>query len=366
MVKRIKKINKICIVGPLPPPLGGMAIQAQKLAFFLSRDGYDVYTVGTNPFSAKNSGFVSRIPGLRSIFNMLCFLKNLKTTLTHSDVVYFLTGFFNFFFWVTYPALILIRLSGKPVILSARGGDARRFFQKYKKLVLPVLKKVELITTPSGFLQDAFKDVLEIETVVIPNIADLDQFEFVERTVFRPRLLVTRSLEPIYDLETVIRAFDIVARSYPGAVLGIVGQGSQREKLEELANELKLEKKVTFYGQVSHDQIQKLYQDYDIYINASRVDNLPGVILEAYASGLPVVSTNAGGIPYIVDHSRTGLLSEVGDYESLAQNVRKIINNPELGKAFAHAGRKETKKYTWEHIGPFMGEVLEKAVRRRG
>ena len=353
------------MVSPYPPPYGGMAVQAEKLASLLAADGCQVSRVKTNPSDYPGSGVISRIPVLRTVVNLAVFLKNLRKELKEAELVYFFTGFFNFFFWITYPALLLIKLYRKPVILSARGGDARRFFQKYQKLVLPVLKKVNLITTPSGFLQDAFKDVLEIDTVVIPNIADLKQFEFKERSVFRPKFLVTRSLEPIYDVEIVIRAFEIVARNNEDAFLGIAGHGSQRGKLEQLVSELGLETRVKFYGQVSHEQIQKLYQDYDIYINASQVDNLPGVLLEAFACGLPIVSTHAGGIPYIVDHGRTGLLSKVRDHESLAQNVLSVIENPELGRALAQAGHAETVKYSWEHVGPVMREVLEKAAGKK-
>ncbi|WP_028575390.1 glycosyltransferase family 4 protein [Desulfonatronovibrio hydrogenovorans] len=349
---------KVCLISPFPPPYGGMAVQAEKLASLLSAAGCQVSRVRTNPSDYPGSGIISRIPVLRTMINMSVFLNNLRKKLRETELVYFFTGFFNFFFWVTYPALILILFSGKPVILSARGGDARRFFLKYKKRVVPVLRKVDLITTPSGFLQDAFKDVLEIETVVIPNIADLKQFEFKERSVFRPKLLVTRSLEPIYDVQAVIRAFQIVARSHPDALLGIVGKGSQRGKLEELVADLGLESKVIFYGQVSHDQIQKLYQDYDIYINASQVDNLPGVILEAFACGLPVVSTNAGGIPYMVEHGKTGLLCDVGDYRVLAENVLRILHDPDLGKSLALAGRAETSRYSWERIQPMMRNMF--------
>lgn len=355
---------KVCLVSPFPPPYGGMAVQAEKLGRLLRRDGYQVQTVPINPVSSGSNSFVSRIPGLRTAFNTFLFLKNLRQSLKNCDAVYFLSGFVNFFFWVTYPALLLIKLYQKPVILSARGGGARIFFLKYKRLVSPILTRLDMITTPSGFLQDAFRDTLGLEPRVVPNIADLEQFEFIPRERFQPKLLVTRNLEPIYDVASILKAFQIVAQKYPQASLGIAGDGSQRKALELLADDLHVADQVFFYGQVDHKGIQKLYQEYDIYVNASRVDNLPGVILEAFASGLPVVSTNAGGIPYIVEHGKTGLLSDVGDCETLAQNVLRVIENPELGQALAQAGQAETVKYTWDHVGPLLREVLEEVVRR--
>jgi glycosyltransferase involved in cell wall biosynthesis len=338
-----------------------MAIQAEKLARLLAQDGYSVRTVRTNAAPSAKAGLISRIPGLRTSKNLLRFLTDLRKALPHCDVVYFFSGFFHFFFHVTFPGLILINLHRKPVILSARGGDARLFFKRHRKWVAPILRRVDLITTPSGFLQAAFKDTLGLDTTVLPNIADLKQFTFMQRDVFRPRLLVTRNLEPIYDVACVINAFALVAQKYPDAVLTIAGHGSQRAYLEKLAADLALQNKVGFLGQISHDRIQQAYQEHDISVNASRVDNLPGTILEAFACGLPVVSTNAGGIPYLVEHERTGLLSPVGDSQALARNVLRIVAEPGLGRALAAAGRCETAKYSWEHVRPLLREVFKNA-----
>ncbi|MFP3982485.1 MAG: glycosyltransferase family 4 protein [Desulfurivibrionaceae bacterium] len=343
-----------------------MAIQAEKLAGLLREDGLQVETVRTNPLDSGNGRLAATIPGVRTVFNLAHFMLNLRKALKQCEVVYFFSGFVNFFFWVTYPALLLIKLYRKPVILSARGGDARRFFMKYKKLVFPVLRKVDLITTPSGFLQNVFKETLGLEPTVVPNIADIKQFEFILRKKFRPRLLCTRNLEIIYGVDCVIRAFQFVAEKYPDAHLGIAGEGSQRRYLEQLAHDLCISDRITFYGQLGHSGIQKLYHKYDIYVNASQVDNQPGVVLEAFASGLPMVSTNAGGIPYMVENEKTGLLSSVGDHEALAQNVLRVIQEPGLGEALAQAGLSETDKYTWEYVRPLMSEVFEEVGRSRG
>ena len=348
----------VTIVAPMPPPYGGMSIQAEKMSWLLQRDGYSVVTVATNQAAFHDDHFVAKTPVIRTFFNTLLFLRQLRDALRQTDVVYFLTGFVNFFMWITYPALVLIKLHRKPVILSARGGDARRFLTAYKRIVTPVMSKVDVITTPSAFLQKAFQETLQLDTVIVPNIADLEQFQFRDRKRFQPKLLVTRNLELIYDLETVLRAFQLIAREDPSAVLGIVGDGSQREKLEQRARGLEISEKVTFYGQLKHEDLPSLYDAYDIYVNASRVDNLPGVLLEAFASGLPVVSTNAGGIPFIVEDGVTGLLSDIGHSSALAQNVIRILKQPEFGRALAQAGRREALKYSWEHIGPMMSELL--------
>jgi glycosyltransferase involved in cell wall biosynthesis len=359
----LKKNNKtICIVSPLSPPDGGMAIQAEKLVSNIRAEGWRVIPVRTNPDLPKSLKIFSDIKGLRTIARVFIFLRNLNRVLPQVDVVYFLTGFFNFFFWVTSPALILIKLHGKKVILSARGGEGRLFFQKYGLLIKPILKRVDAISVPSGFLKEAFKEVLDLDAVVVPNIADFSQFKFRPRRPVRPKLLVTRGLEEIYNVGCVIMAFKKVHDYFPVSSLGIVGDGTQRAALEKLVTELNLSDHVTFHGKIEHAKIQDYYDKYDIYVNASHVDNLPGVILEAFASGLPVLSTRAGGIPYMVNEGVTGLLVDIGDSEALGEKVIELVKDPGLASMLANNARIECQKYLWENVKVALLPILERYI----
>lgn len=335
-----------------------MAIQAEKIATLLRESGFQVITVKTNTDIPKNYNFLSKIKGLRTLLNLFFFLKHLHKTLPHVQAVYFLTGFFNFFFWVTLPAILLIKIHGKKIILSARGGGANEFFRKYRLFLRPVFKRVDVIIAPSGFLQDAFLKAFNIKPVIVPNIADFKQFKFRERRSIAPKILTTRSLEEIYNVGCVIRAFEKIHERFPESKLGIAGDGSQRKALEQLVLDLGLKDCVTFYGSIQHSSIQDLYDQYDIYMNASNVDNLPGTILEAFASGLPVVSTNPGGIPYMVENGKTGLLVEKNDSDALAKKVIKLIENSELALSLSRNARKECEKYSWEYVKKVLLPLL--------
>lgn len=352
----------ICLVSPFPPPMGGMAIQAVKLAALLEGAGYRVLTVRTNADFPAPLAFIRNIPGLRTLVNSLLFLVHLHGAARQTDVVYFLTGFFNFFFWITYPALLLCKLAGIPVILSARGGAAADFFARYKPLVAPVLRRVERITTPSGFLQQAFVDAFAITPTIVPNIADFDQFHFRLRETLAPKLIVTRSLEEIYNVGCVIRAFARVKARFPEATLAVVGDGGERRRLEELTRELGLASAATFHGRVDHAGIQALYDENDISVNASNVDNLPGTILEAFACGLPVVSTRAGGIPYMVEDGVTGLLVDLDDDEALAARVLDLLETPDLAQRLIANGRKGCEKYSADRVREILEPLLTEVV----
>jgi glycosyltransferase involved in cell wall biosynthesis len=354
-----KREKSICLISPFPPPYGGMAIQARKISSLLRESGFNVFEVKTNPELPKGPSVIAKIKGFRTLLRLFSFLYHLHKVLPHVEVVYFLTGFFNFFFWVTYPALILIKIHGKRVILSARGGEGGKFFRRYGILVGPILRRVDTISVPSGFLQDVFKEILNIEPIVIPNISDLQQFSFRERFPVQPKLLTTRNLEAMYNVACVIKAFKEVRRHFPESILGIVGDGSQRKLLEKMVRDLGLKDCVTFYGRVEHAEIQNLYNQYDFYMNASNVDNFPGSILEAFASGLPVISTSVGGIPYLVKDGVTGLLVQMNDYVALAEKVVQLVREPDMALTLAQNARDECEKYSWEHVKTVLFPILE-------
>jgi glycosyltransferase involved in cell wall biosynthesis len=148
----------------------------------------------------------------------------------------------------------------------------------------------------------------------------------------------------------VIRAFEIVKKRFPAASLTLVGSGSLETSLRALVSQLGLTSSITFAGAVGNQEIHRFYDENDIFINASEVDNLPVSILEAFASGTVVASTSPGGIPFLVEHSRTGLLSPPGSTQELAQNVIDIVDDQESAEAMAMAAYEEFKRRTW----PFL------------
>ncbi|HEX5886230.1 MAG TPA: glycosyltransferase family 4 protein [Pyrinomonadaceae bacterium] len=135
----------------------------------------------------------------------------------------------------------------------------------------------------------------------------------------------------------------------PHAVLTVVGDGSQREALEQLASELQL-RQITFLGRVEHEAIYGHYSAADIYLNASRIDNQPLSILEAFACGLPVVTTDAGGIPDIVTDGVTGSMVPVDDCNELATRALNLLANEISASAMVERARAECKRYTWPAV----------------
>ena len=203
---------------------------------------------------------------------------------------------------------------------------------------------------PSEFLQQVFED-FGITATILPNLADTELFLFVEREHFSPKLFVSRNLEPMYDVECVLRAFRMVQAKVPQAVLGIAGDGSEANRLRSLVREWGL-RGVRFYGAVPHEELPSLYQQHDIYVNASRVDNFPGALVEAACSGLPIVTTRAGGIPDMIRHRENGLLCAVGDANALANCVLEILEHQDVARLLARTAHAWAEQFSWRNAFP--------------
>jgi glycosyltransferase involved in cell wall biosynthesis len=334
-----------------------MAIQAQKLVNHLQKDGITVITCKTNADFPRGLRSLTKIGGLRTLVRTFFFLHDLSYKLPKIDIVYFLSGFKWFFLWVTMPALLIIKLYRKKVIVSGRGGAAEDFFRRWKIFGKLMLNLSDEVTVPSRFLQEAFYRTLSYYPKIVPNIVDLDSIQWRVRRKIYPRLIVTRHLNKIYNIKCIIKAFVLIKGHFPSAELAIVGDGPEEQNLKDMVKALGINN-VKFYGAVPHMQLTKLYNKYDVFVNASNVDNFPGSIIEAFAAGLPVVTTRAGGIPYIVEDGKTGFLVNLNDHEQMAQKVIMFINNNNLALTMAKNARKESKKYTWNSIRKVFFETV--------
>jgi glycosyltransferase involved in cell wall biosynthesis len=177
----------------------------------------------------------------------------------------------------------------------------------------------------------------------------------------RPRLLCTRGFGAYYSVDLVVRAFARVQQDYADARLCLLGEGEQEEEIRRLVRELKLEN-VEFPGNVGRDKISHYYDQADIFVNASWLDNMPLSILEAFASGTPVATTAPEGIKYLVEHERTGLLSEPGDWETLAANVLRMLQDPAFAQTLAERAFQESRQYSWEVVRALWLTVYERLL----
>ena len=343
------------LVGPVPPPNGGMANQTAQLARLLRGEGLIVTLVPTN--AAYRPRPIARIPFVRALFRLVPYVAALWRTAGRCDVMHLMANSGWSWHLCATPAIWIGRLRGTPVIVNYRGGEAASFLERSAATVRTSMRRASALIVPSGFLQAVFER-FGLAASIVPNIIDTAHFSNPQpHREFRRRLLVARNLEPIYDNETAIRALQIVRRSHPDATLTIAGSGPLAGALRELAERLGVADAVVFAGRLERDAMANAYREADIAINPSRVDNMPNSVLEALASGVPVVRTDVGGVPFIVKDGQTALLVPAQSPEVMAQAIERLIADSGLAGTLINNGLSEVEKYTWRRVWPVLSAI---------
>lgn len=350
---------RVALVGPQPPPFGGMANQTRQLAELLRGEGLTVTLVPTN--AAYRPAWVARLRFVRALFRLLQYLFALWRQLGRCDVVHVMANSGWSWHLFAVPAIWLAKLRRVPVVVNYRGGEAESFLARSSPAVRVSMARVAALIVPSGFLQAVFAR-FDMAASIVPNIVDLSRFnnEGRQRGV-RRRLLVARNLEAIYDNATAIRAFAIVHRAHPDATLTIAGSGPLAAELRQLAVQLGVAESVVFAGRLDRDAMTQAYRRADIAINPSLVDNMPNSLLEALACGIPVVSTEVGGVPFVVEDGRTALLVPPGAADAMAAAILGLMADAALSEKLINNGLAEVQKYTWQRVWPVLAAVYGQA-----
>lgn len=357
-------VLSIGLVGPLPPPSGGMANQTLQLAGLLRGEGLHVETVQVN--APYRPAWAGSLPGVRAVFRLVPYLAALWRTAGRVQLFHVMANSGWSWHLFAAPAIWVARLRGKSVVVNYRGGEADGFLARARRWVAPSIARADAVIVPSGFLEAVFEKH-GFPTQVVPNIVNLERFAATREAGdgTGPRLLVARNLEPIYDNATALRVLALVRERYPAATLVIAGEGPLRAELEQLAGTLDLAGAVTFTGRVDNAGMAALYRNADIMLNCSLVDNMPNSVLESMACGVPIVSTHVGGVPYLVEEGRTALLVPPQAPEAMAQAVLRLAAAPTLAAALREAGLRQVQQYTWASVRPRLLGVYRDVLAAR-
>lgn len=341
---------RVALVAPSLGILGGQAVQADRLlAAWRGDPEVEAWLVPVNPDPPFALRPAMHVKYARTVATQMAYWPLLVRELRRADVIHVFSASYFSFLLAPLPAFAVAQALGKPVLLNYHSGEAPDHLSR-SAVARWMLARVQRNVVPSGFLKDVFAS-FGIDSVIVPNIVELERFRFRERRSLGPRLLSTRNFEELYNVACTLRAFRIVQERHPEASLTLVGDGRARSQLERLARELEL-RQVTFAGRVSPDEVWRYYDGADIYVQTPDIDNMPISVLEACASGLPVVSTDAGGVPYLLRHEREGLLVERGAHEAVARAVLRLLNSPDLVAQVVAGGRRLAQTCTWKVVGP--------------
>jgi glycosyltransferase involved in cell wall biosynthesis len=318
----------VLLVAPSLEIVGGQSVQAARLLdAFANERGIQITFQPTNPRLPGPLSFLRRIKYLRTIATEVLYSAQILYRSRKADIIHVFAASYSSFLLTVAPVIGASRLTAKPVVLNHHDGRAGDHFRR-SRLAFYLAQKAAAVAVPSAYLVEILAK-FHLQATVIFNIVDITQFSFRPRPNPAPRFLHNRGLEPHYNVECSIRAFAVVQNRYPDATFDIAHDGSSRASLENLVSRLRL-KNVRFLGKLDQRAMRGLYSECDIYLMSPDIDNMPLSVLECFASGVPVVATSVGGIPYIVDNDRTGLLVPPNDHEALAQAAFRLLEEEGL------------------------------------
>lgn len=322
---------QVLLICNYKPGVGGISGQVEILQRKLREEGHTA-----DIFSTKGS----------SLWRLGLFCRLLRVAKSYDVLhIHCCSG------WGFLPAVVGVTIGrhlGKRVVLTYHGGGGEKFFAKHTCLVKHYLLRTDANIVLSGFLANIF-DKHHLPYTIIPNIIELDESHYRQRDVLKPHFICTRAHEPLYNIPCILRAFGKVQSVLSEATLTLVGDGSEHEKLIQLSQDLNL-KNITFTGRVDNSAIYKYLDQADFMLSAPTVDNMPVSILEGMNAGLLVISSNVGGVPYMVEDGKTGYLFPSDDSDTLADLMLQAVQHPEESLSIIHNAHQAVNAYRWENI----------------
>lgn len=322
---------KVLFVTNFKPGRGGISGQVEFLDKYLKQEGIE-----TSIFSTKGSPFYR----LKAFFELKKVSKEYDIIHAHGCSG---TGMIPIVF-----SVVAGRRNKKRVVATYHGGGADAFFERHSRFVKKYLTKTDANIVLSGFLAKVF-DKYQIPYTIIPNIVELDGNAFRERETIKPKYVSIRTLSPLYNIECIIKAFEIVKAKFSDAKLTIVGDGPSRQSLEQMVADNNI-KGVTFTGRVPNSDIYRYLDGSDVMLSSPRIDNMPVSVLEGMNAGLLVISSNVGGIPYMIEDGVNGLLFPSNNHDGLAEKMIMAVKNQEKSKDMIREAFQGLGKYSWESV----------------
>ena len=331
---------RVLLIAPSLRILGGQSVQATRLIACLGE--IPSLQIAFQPINPKLPDWIAAIPFFRTACSFIAYCTMLTARAWRYDILHvFSASYYSYSLW-TLPALFFAKLYGKKIVLNYRDGQAEDHLKNWRSAI-PTIRMMDAIVSPSGFLVDVFAK-FGLRAQSVSNIIDMSQFRFRGRRKLRPLFLHNRILEPLYNIQCTLRAFALIQERYPEARLTLAHDGPSRGELERFARELKL-RNTEFIGRVPHGKVADLYDAADIYLTSPDFDCMPGSVLECFASGLPVIATQAGGIPYIATDGETALLVPRNDHQAMAACAFRLLEDEALVERLTTRAYEECKRF---------------------
>lgn len=252
-------------------------------------------------------------------------------------------------FWWAYMVSRVLQRSHKPFVLALRGGSLPDYAQRFPGRVKKLLRSAAAVTAPSSFLLEQMRPYRD-DILLLPNPLDLTRYTFTRRTRPQPHLIWLRALHQIYNPTLAPRILAQLVAEFPAIQLTMVGPDKGDGSLQEtqrVAAALGVAEHIQFPGRVAKQDVPHWLNKGDIFLNTTNVDNTPVSVMEAMASGLCIVSTNVGGLPYLLADGQDALLVEPDDVAGGAAAIRRLLTQPDLAASLSQNAYDKVRHFDW-------------------
>lgn len=266
------------------------------------------------------------------------------------------TTAFNF----AWTSGILCKLRGLPYVPVLRGGDLPHRYDKSPGKMKRYLDNCLDVIAPSTYLQKELGSRWGKMPSLIPNYIELENYKFKKRDTIKPKMLWVRAFHETYNPLMAIDVLEEVLKKYPGAELCMVGpdKDGTMEQTKTYAKERGVEARVQIPGRMSKPDWLALSEKYDVFINTTNFDNTPVSVIEAMALGLPVVSTNVGGIPDLFENGKEGIQTSIADHMEMAGAVKSLVQDGSTAVELATNARTLVDNFSWSKVKESWKQLL--------
>ncbi len=334
--------KRILYIGNKLSKAVGTVTTIDTLSFLLKKEGYDV-----SAFSQINN----------KAFRLLDMLYRTIQYRRKVDVVLIDTYSTQNFYYAVWVAKIC-RYFDIPYIPILHGGNLPERLKKTFQLSQKLFKGAKTNVTPSMYLYEAFKTEGYNNLTYIPNTIEINKYPFLLRNEITPKLLWVRAFSKVYNPLLALKVVEEMHKKNIKVSLCMVGP----EKDGALAECKKITQQknlpITFTGKLEKVEWVELSKEFDVFINTTNFDNTPVSVIEAMALGLPVVSTNVGGLPYLIDQDKTGILVPPDNEQAFVQAIIKLMNNPSIVEFLSKRARAKVEGFDWENVKGKWNAVL--------
>lgn len=263
----------------------------------------------------------------------------------------------NFWYAITIGRLCKsLKIKYIPIL---HGGNLPDRLSKNPKAIQAFINNAHTVVSPSDYLIDAFAKADFKQLVKIPNHIDLNKYSFKLRSEIQPRLLWVRSFADIYNPEMALEVLDLISENYPNAKLCMVGPNKDGSMKKCISIAAQKNLSVEFTGLLDKEDWISLSKNYDLFINTSNFDNLPVSVIEAMALGLPVISTNVGGIPFLIKNGENGFLTPPFKAVEMANHINELLENNQLVTGIAQNARATAENFNWDKVKGLWLQLFE-------